>query len=278
MNTEIKINVVFRTCDKINAVHGSPRPFGLDKKELIKICFLSLIDSIKDIKHNIIIVADDLSNEMIHFFEGFNVTMVHGKYGNDNSLRECFKIASNLPDDEYVYFCEDDYLHTPNCFIEIANLIKESHLIFPRAVTFKKLLRKRELVWFRMKRFFKKPDFIVFPCDYPDRYQPSFLEKSFIFKTTSLHWRQIRDITFTFFISTNSFKKHKKVFEKSANKANDRHLSRKLLGNNFFYSNLLGLSPLPSLSCHMHSETMSYVVNWENVLKVYQEKLRNGKY
>lgn len=271
MNKEIKINIIFRTCDKVNAVHGSPRPFDLDKKELIKICFLSLLDSIKDVQHSLIIVADDLSTEMTDFFQEFNVRIVHGKYGNDNSLRECFKLAAELPENEYVYFCEDDYLHTPNCFTEIETLISEYKTIYPSEIRFKQLLRKREILLFSLKRFFKKPEFIIFPCDYPDRYNSLYVEKSFIFKTTTLHWRQVRDITFTFLIKTDVFKKHQKTFEKSAKGANDRFLSRKLLANNFFYSKLLGLSPLPSLTCHMHKETMSYVVDWENVIKNYKE-------
>lgn len=274
MKNSTKLNIIFRTCDKVNAVHGSPRPFDLDKKELIKICFLSLVDSLKAIEHSIFIVADDLSEEMIRFFEAFKVEMIHGKYGNDNSLRECFRLAASLPDDEFVYFCEDDYLHTSDCFSEIVTLIEEYRTIYPGDIKVKQLLRKRELLLFRMKRYFKKPEFLVFPCDYPDRYAPFYMEKSFIFKTKTLHWRQIRDITFTFLVKTNTFKKHRKVFERSANRANDRFLSRKLLGNKFFYSKLLGLSPLPSLSCHMHRETMSHVVDWEKVVKDYREKLK----
>jgi hypothetical protein len=65
---------------------------------------------------------------------------------------------------------------------------------------------------------------------------------------------------------SNTFKKHFKKINKSAEKANDRFLSKRLLGNNFFYNKLLALSPIPSLSCHMHSETMSNVVNWEAIV------------
>lgn len=272
MSKEIKINIIFRTCDKVGSVHGSLRPFNLNKKELIKICFLSLVASLDEIKHTIFIVADNLSKDMIDFFDGFKVEMIHGKYGNDNSLRECFKLASSLPDNELVYFCEDDYLHTKNCFSEMVTLIQQYDTIFPSDIKLKYLLRKRELIFFSLKRYFKKPDFLIFPCDYPDRYVPFYAEKSFIFKTKTSHWRQIRDVTFTFLVRTNTFKKHQTVFKKSATNANDRFLSRKLLGNNFFYSSLLGLSPLPSLACHMHKETMSPLVDWEDlVLKISKE-------
>lgn len=269
----IKINIIFRTCDKVNSVHGSPRPFDLDKLTLIKICFLSLINGLEGQTFSIYVVADDISSELTDFFKAFPVTIVHGIYGNDNSLRECFKIAESLPENEYVYFCEDDYLHTQDCFSNIVTLINEYEGMYPADVKFKQLLRKRELLLFRFKRYFKKPEFLIFPCDYPDRYEPIYMERSFIFKTKTLHWRQIRDVTFTFLVKTNTFKKHKKTFNKSAHKANDRYLSRKLLGNKIFITKILGLSPMPSLSCHMHTETMSGVVNWEQLVQGLLKKV-----
>lgn len=272
MNTT-KINIIFRTCDRVNSVHGSPRPFDLDKLTLIKVCFLSLMEALEDQEFTIYIVADDISSELTDFFKQYPVTIIHGVYGNDNSLRECFKIAETLPEKEYVYFCEDDYLHTQDCFSNIVALINEHEAIYPADIKFKQLLRKRELLLFRLRRYFKKPEFLIFPCDYPDRYEPLYMEKGFIFKTKTLHWRQIRDITFTFLVKTDTFKTHKEIFNKSAHRANDRYLSRKLLGNKFFITKLIGLSPMPSLSCHMHTETMSGVVDWKRMVDKLLKKV-----
>lgn len=263
---DLKTNVIFRTCDKINAVHGSPRPFNLDKITLIKICFLSLIKALEGKQNTIYIVADDISSELTIFFEKYPVTIIHGVYGNDNSLRKCFEIAKKIPQDELIYFCEDDYLHREDTFDHIIDLFTNSQAIFPGDLTIKKLLRKRELTLLRIRRYFKKPEILVFPCDYPDRYDIRLLKKNYIYHTSKIHWRQVEDITFTFLLMSNTFKKHFKKINKSAEKANDRFLSKRLLGNNFFYNKLLALSPIPSLSCHMHSETMSNVVNWEAIV------------
>ena len=269
-----KINIVFRTCDKVNAVHGSPRPFNLDKLSLIKICFISLVEALKNNEYNIIVVADDISNELTSFFNNYNVTLVHGVFGNDNSLRKCFELAKAIDSDELIYFCEDDYLHTPETFQAVLEVYNESSKSVPGEIRFKKLLRKREITWFKIKRFSKKPALLVFPCDYPDRYERKYLKKNFIFQTQNFHWRQIEDITFTFIIQSASFKENYNSFIKSSNKANDRYLSKKLLGTSFFYKKLLGLSPLPSLSCHMHTETMSGVVNWEKLVENYSKKIQ----
>lgn len=272
-NNSLKINIIFRTCDKVNAVHGSPRPFNLDKLTLIKICFMSLVEALKDNEHKIFIIADDISIELTEFFSKFNVTMIHGVFGNDNSLRKSFELAKGIDNEELIYFCEDDYLHTIETFDAILEVLNYPQQTIPGKVNYKTRLRKREITWFKLKRFSKKPELLVFPCDYPDRYKNQFLKKNFIFQTPSLHWRQIEDITFTFLLKAETFKKNYNTFIRSSNKANDRYLSKKLLGCSFFYKKILGLSPLPSLSCHMHVETMSAIVDWESLVNKYFKKI-----
>jgi hypothetical protein len=88
-----------------------------------------------------------------------------------------------------------------------------------------------------------------------------------MFAIKNTHWREVNDVTFTFLLQSKTFKKHEKTFLKSAHKANDRFLSRKLIGKHFFFNKTFCLSPIPSLSNHMHTETMSPVVNWELVAK-----------
>ena len=123
------MHIIFRTCDVVNAVNNSPRPFGLDKKNLIKVCFKSLYYSAQAIPHTITVLGDKLSSEMVDFFKDYNVNFSNGSYGNDESIRQCLNIAIGLPENEWVYFCEDDYLHQPDAFRIIANLIaeKETH-------------------------------------------------------------------------------------------------------------------------------------------------------
>lgn len=261
-----KLNVIFRTCDKINSVHGSPRPFNLDKITLIKICFLSLIKALEGKDFKIFIVADDISLELKDFFEKYPVEIIPGTFGNDNSLRRCYEIAKNIPDNELIYFCEDDYLHVNDIFNKILEVYVNSENIYPGDIKVKKLLRKREITLLRIKRYFKKPNILIFPCDYPDRYRKDLMQKHYIYQTSNSHWRQVSDITFTFLLESKSFKKHYKTIYKSANRANDRFLSNNLLGNRFFFTSLLALSPIPSLSCHMHTETMSNIVNWKVIV------------
>ncbi|MEC4003520.1 hypothetical protein OX283_002520 [Flavobacterium sp. SUN052] len=266
MSVSPKINIIFRACDKVNSAHGSPRPFGLDKKTLIKICFKSLYNSLQGYNYNIIVLGDDLSIEMKAFFLKYNVQFNEGIYGNDKSIRETIKIAEQFNDNEWVYFCEDDYLHTPETFQKIITLINERETIIPGNFRIKQLLRKREITLISIPRFFKKPEIIIHPCDYPDRYSFKFSTPNFIFHTSDCHWRQVSDTTFTFLMKAESVKKYKDKLLKASNKANDRFLSKNLFGKSLFYNKLLCLSPMPSLTSHMHDQTMSPLVNWKKLV------------
>lgn len=115
--------IIFRTCDVVQSVHNAPRPFGLDKRTLIKICFLSLYEAVQGYNYTIHILADKLSEELTAFFARFPVQITHGSWGNDDSIRESFHVADTAKPDDWVYFCEDDYLHTPDSFLLMTDLI-----------------------------------------------------------------------------------------------------------------------------------------------------------
>lgn len=259
----IKINVIFRSCDAVNAVNNSPRPFNLDKKTLIKICFKSLLNALEGVNYKMIVIGDNLSKETRDFFLKFDIELIEGVFGNDKSILESIKIAETINKKEWIYFCEDDYLHSKNSFDKIINLIKVKDTIVPGRIKLNQLLRKRTISLFSFKRYFIKPNLVIHPCDYPDRYTIKYATKNFIFHTNDSHWRQISNTTFTFLIEAKEFIKHKKTFIRSSKRANDGYLSATLFGRSFFFSKLLCVSPIPSLSTHMHQETMSPVIDWE---------------
>lgn len=267
-----KINIIFRSCDAVNAVHNAPRPFDLDKRSLIKICFKSLHNALKGYNYTITVLGDNLSDEMKSFFYQYDLKLIEGVYGNDESIRQTIRIAEQFDDKEWIYFCEDDYLHKPETFKYIYDLIDNKEKIIPGKIKIKQLLRKREITLLSLKRFFSKPNIVIHPCDYPDRYSLKYLSKNFIFHTNFCHWRQISDTTFTFLMQVKDVKEKKSVLMKSSHRANDRFLSKNLYGKSFFFNKLLCVSPIPSLSTHMHIETMSPLVDWEElVLKISKE-------
>jgi hypothetical protein len=250
------INVIFRACDVVNAVNKQPRPFDLDKFSLIKLCFKSLYHSIQDVTHTITVLGDKLSPDMMAFFSGYNVQLSNGSYGNDASIRATVEKALLFDDDEWVYFCEDDYLHRPETFRFIAGLLINKENIRPR---------KRKWGLFSSSIYFSHPGLVVFPSDYPDRYELKDRDQHFIFHTEDCHWRQVANTTFTFLMQVKDIKKYKKILLKASVGANDGYLSKKLFGKNNFIGRSLCVSPIPSLTAHMHINTLPPLIDWRAV-------------
>lgn len=271
----IKFTIIFRSCDTVNAVNNSPRPFNLDKKTLIKICFKSLLNALVGTNYKMIVIGDNLSEEMRDYFLKFDIELIEGIFGNDKSILESIRLAEKVSGDEWVYFCEDDYLHCKNSFEKIMNLIEVKDEIVPARLKINQLLRKRTISLFSIKRYVNKPNLVIHPCDYPDRYNIKYATKNFIFHTKDSHWRQISNTTFTFLIQAKEVIKHKKKFIKSSKRANDGYLSKKLFGRSFFFNKLLCVSPIPSLSTHMHQDTMSPIIDWGQLVNELLCEIKN---
>jgi hypothetical protein len=261
-----KYNVIFRACDAVHSVHGAPRPFGLDKTTLIKICFLSLYNSLKNYPHTIHILGDKLSIELQTFFKQFPVTLSNGTYGNDESIRQSFRMGLEFPDDEWVYFCEDDYLHVPETFLWIDEFIQNRMEILkfePRRAFMKLFVNKLE----------DKPLFI-FPSDYPDRYAFNQKKPSYIFLSQYCHWRQVSHSTFTFLGETKSLKKYKKALFESAIRSRDGYLSGKLYGRLLFMGRGLCVCPIPGIATHMHDDQMTPLIDWQRLYELGATELK----
>lgn len=266
MGSKRKYNIIFRACDIVNAVNKNPRPFNLEKAKLIKLCFLSLVESLKELDFKIIVLGDKLSEDMIDFFNSFEVELRLGNFGNDASIRETLKIASTIPDDEWIYFCEDDYLHVPHAFRIIDHFLNERNSIF---------IQKKKLNNLSTFVNLKDKDLFIFPPDYSDRYDPGYRQHSLILLSSDCHWRQVNSVTFTFLTKSSTIKKHFSLFKKSSVKARDRLFSRKLFGRfGFgFWTSSVCFSPIPGLSTHMHRDTMTPLVNWEKLIRDYSAKV-----
>ncbi|MBI3259683.1 MAG: hypothetical protein HYZ54_09445 [Ignavibacteriae bacterium] len=257
--------IIFRTCDVVHSLHNAPRPFGLDKRTLIKICFISLFEAVQGYNYTIYVLGDKLSDEMKGFFARFPVNVINGSWGNDESIRQSFLLADRVKDEDWVYFCEDDYLHKPETFKYITDLIENRNENFgykPRRLSLELLVNPS-----------KKPLIIHLP-DYPDRYQPRYRRFSLIFLSSYCHWRQITNTTFSFFTEGKTFRKFRKIFEKSVKNADDGYLSRRLYGGLLLFGKALCISPIHGLSTHMHEGVMTPSVDWEEIYNEMMTKVK----
>ncbi len=254
--------VIFRTCDKVHSLHNAPRPFGLDKREIIKVCFRSLVRALEGYKHSIHVVADDISEDLRQFFEGFPVVLTEGTFGNDESLRTSLRLALSYPPSDWVYLCEDDYLHSPNAFLWIDDLVRNREEILK---TRSRGLRK--YLPFDHKRSLNRMPLIIHPPDYPDRYFDRQRYRSYLFLSQYCHWRQISNTTFTFLAEVSTLDQFKHQLLHSASGANDVYLSKSVFARERFTGKALCVSPIPGVATHMHEEVMTPFVDWESIVK-----------
>ena len=266
----MKIHVIYRACDKVASVNNKIRPFGLSKKELIRYCFDSLYSSAASYPISFTIIGDQLSEEMIDFFNQYSsLNIINDKngLGNDKSLIKTFKHSLEFPDSDWVYFCEDDYFHRKEFFKYIFDFINNRETI----IKYRKPYIDSFIHNFLFGKLDKVPH-VIHPTDYVDRYRPKFLKKSFIFKSSYCHWRQIDKTTFTFLMAVSTVKKYKNILIDSSKGARDQYLSRKLYGKNFFFNKSLCISPIPSLAEHMHEGLLNNQKNVEKEIEKARER------
>lgn len=265
----IKYQIIFRACEKVDSVHNGTRPFGLNKLQIIKLSFYSIYQSLKGNDYQFTIIGDQLSNELVNFFKSFQNVLVHNQvFGSArNSLKKQIEIGLKIPDDDWIYMCEDDYLHTSYAFKYLTEFIENKRKYTETSGKKKNYLNRI------IGNLNDKP-LIIHPSDYPDRYDPQWKRLSFIFLSKYCHWRQISNTTHTFLLQSKTLKKFEKHIKLSAEGPSDSELSRKIYGRIFFMNKALCVSPIRGLSTHMTEGVMTPLIDWN---LVYEENIRQMK-
>jgi hypothetical protein len=244
------INIIYRACDIVNSLHRgldgneNPRPEGVSKSKLIKICARSLKNSLNNFDHKIYLIGDRVSDELWSFLlNELNPVFSENsteKLGGLGSLIKCKEIVDMLNDDDFVYMLEDDYLHDEKSFYRIFDFIEFSKQI--------------DTPWF------------IHPSDYPDQYRKP--KRSYIFQTKTGYWREVSSTTFTMMFFAKTFKQFSKNFKEACVGVGDDGIFSKIFGEE-----ALCFSPLPGIATHMHTGTYSNYVNWDLIFKEIKDSL-----
>jgi len=266
----IKYNILFRVCDKIGSVHHAKRVFSLDKKKTIKVCFYSIYQSLQEENFSFTIIGDDLSEELLNFFEAFDNDLIdNSELGSASaSLQKQIDIALKIPDDEWVYMCEDDYLHAPYAFKYLSEFITNSEQYIRTSGKNKNYIN-------RIIGDLSKTPLIIHTPDYPDRYDPVWKRLSFIFLSKYCHWRQITNTTHTFLLQSRTIKRFNTNIKASAVGPSDSKLSEKVYGRILFKKKALCVSPIHGLSTHMTEGVMTPLVDWQSICESNIQKIKD---
>jgi len=192
----VKLNIVYRMCDKVNASSLNTRCFNVSKIELIKKCLASIKRNVEFFSGSLdfFCVADNCSDDLISYLKD-NVPSVKlevCKLGNAKSFCRCIEIASNLPDGEQVFFIEDDYLFLNENVLNLMNY---------NLTQISKMSNKMVA---------------IMPDDYPDRYVENKIDTECLVTETG-HFLRIDKTTCTFATFTDVVKKYKSLFMKFIN-------------------------------------------------------------
>jgi hypothetical protein len=252
-----RYRVIFRACEATVAYNGKPRPFGLDKRTLVKLSFLSLRRSLTALPHEIHVVGDRLSDDLVGFFTGLGASLTNEELGNAKSLAASLARAFDTADGTWVYLCEDDYLHVPDAFARVDELIEH------RAAY---LGYRPRSYWrrFRVGAMERKP-LCLFLADYPDYYRPKHTAPSLIFRSGTCHWRQVLRTTWSFVAEPGYLRRKRDALLEIAKTCDDRALSGTLYGDRTFRGRALCLAPIPGLASHMHEGTMGVFGDWQTL-------------
>jgi hypothetical protein len=130
------------------------------------------------------IIADRCERSTINMLKNTGIPFTATEKGNAGSFLKALDLALEQPDDELIYFCEDDYLH---------------HYAAPKV----------------LQEGIKRADYVTL-YDHPDKYTRLYNggEFSKVIKTPSSHWRFTISTCMTFGATVKTLKEDQDVFRK----------------------------------------------------------------
>lgn len=243
----MQLDVFFRSCSRVNAIHGNRRIVNCGKTELILRSLNSLIRSMnlaggpKSTAMTLTVIDDHSDPQCLEGIDdllsraNFPHEIIHlADTGNGASLLKHYQLARERARD-LIYFVEDDYIHAPECIGELL----AAHQQFS---------------------FFLKTNVVLHPCDDPHDYAG--VTQSVVLPTSLRHWRSISHTTATVFLSKKTLVEHWDRFMALTHYSPHNGVTEQNTIN-LIYQTTPCFAPLPSLAAHVvDSKTIPPVVNW----------------
>ncbi len=231
---------------------------NIDKKILIKVCLLSLKESLlvflekNDLKVTIHLITEkenydeNFNNELTQLLDSKKIVtkVVHSKIqGNRGTYLECCDQAENAKD--LIFFIEDDYLFE-------LNSIEETISSFARISS---LLDK---------------DVFLCPSDYPFYYDSIF--NTFLLFGKDYRWRKVQETLLTFMFSKSLLKNYRYNIRLVGEKVNDPFEKplHEIFKKDYCFA------PIGSLSYHISRGVPAINEKWLNLWNKYYNKLNGG--
>jgi hypothetical protein len=193
-------------------------------------------------KEEIIIYADNVKEETFEWLQGYGCTLLRTNGGSSAAgFRIVLQDAIELPEDEVVYFVEDDYLHLPNSRDILLEGLERSHY--------------------------------VSLYDHIDKYIPASMggnhfiddagaEETRVFLTKSRHWKLTNSTTMTFASTVNVLQEDAPIWLSFTSGTYPRDFDCFVELRN---KGRTLATPIPALSTHCEPRWAAPLIDWTEV-------------
>ena len=193
------------------------------------------------------IIADNCERKTIKMLNKTGLPVTLTIEGNAGSFRKAFEMALEEDDNEFVYFCEDDYLHLGSA----PDLLKEG---------------------------IKRSDYVTL-YDHPDKYTRYYNggEFSKVIKTASSHWRYTLSTCMTFGAKVKTLREDKDIWLDDELTGKD-HPHDHFIFTKIAEKNRRVAVCIPGVACHVDmtfSGTVNYMLMEQWAIDMMVDELSN---
>jgi len=197
-------------------------------------CLANAVSAFPTAEYNWLVIADNCCDQTLTMIQKYipvdkirSVSVGHGA----GTFNLAYDFALGLPDDEVVYFLENDYLHTPDA----AKILTEGFAIDTNGY------------------------FTLY--DHPDKYYIK--ENSVLYFTENSHWKETSSTTMTLAARVKTLKKDEKVWRKwtTGTHPYDWQIFLELK----YFQKRKCYSSIPACSTHGEVKWLSPLIDWEKV-------------
>lgn len=225
--------IYWRVCERQNTQSFASRWRNLDKRELLRKCWLSVQQSV--MPEDVIIISHEaVRQETLDWLAKNNKAIqliLHD--GSQTPEKPYYTKLTEVMDEhtkafpqEIHYLCNDDFLHLPEALVTLKSVYEEG--------------------WNGFTLLY----------DYPDRYTLDLNRKCDLFLGSRSHWRTVPSCTGCTSARGSIWQQHMKIFKQNALYNSDSFTWEA-------YAKSGAICPIPGLATHLTQNCMTPRVNWD---------------
>lgn len=232
--------IYWRVCEKQETLSFVTRWKNISKLEIIKKCWLSLQQSVTSEDH-IKIFEDSCSQELLDWLVKTSKTQTSivsipklDKQRHEYPIHYILPLKILLDEDailddkNILYFCNDDFLHTPHALHLMKSVYQDGWTSF------------------------------AVPYDYPDRYHLDRSKQTELFINRFSHWRTVPSCTGVTMAPGKIWLQHKTIINQTSIFNSESWTWEA-------YAKTPAICPIPGVSTHLTINHMTPSVDWDNI-------------